>query len=78
MTIHDLLAFAGGTFSVDGGTKEGYYINFYYKDAEGDTRRDTLFDQLTRKEASDIVKGLTEAKRKVTSIIETYEDRLYT
>lgn len=78
MTLAELLAFAGGTFSAEGSPKEGYYINFYFKDAEGDTRRETLFDRLTRKEASDIVKGLTEAKRKVTSIIETYEDRLYT
>lgn len=78
MTIAELLAFATGTFSVEGSSAQGYYVNFYFKDAEGDTRRETLFDGLTKKEAGDIVRKFTDARRTVASVIETYEDRLYT
>lgn len=77
MTIEDMLAFAAGTPSKGGSSSDGYYINFYFKDSEGTTRRETLFDGLTSKEADDIVRGMKESQRKLVSILETYEDRLY-
>lgn len=77
MTIPDLIEFATGTFLAEGTAENNFYVNHYFRDADRDTRRETMFDGLTRKEANDIVRKLTEAQRAVTSVLDKYQDRIY-
>lgn len=77
MTIKDMIVLATGRFIKEGNARQGYQVNFFSNYDEGDTRLETLFDGLTSKEASDIVRNLTEARRIVTLVLETYEANIH-
>ena len=55
---------------------DGWYVNSYIVDDEGTVRRETLFDNLTRKQASEIVDSLNKAVRDAKKVVKKYGGNL--
>lgn len=76
MTAKELERLATTRFE-EGGGDRGWYVNAYIADVEGTVRRETLFDNLTRKQASEIVDGLTRLSGGVKKIVKKFGGSLY-
>jgi len=56
----------------DEGPRPTYFINQYWNDASGTTRRDTIFDGLSLRQADKIERELNRAAKQVRAIVGKY------
>lgn len=78
MADFDTLAdVASGHFAAEEGDHGLWYINHYFPDAEGTTRRSTLFDGLTKPQAKDLEERLNKYAGALHTAMRKYKRYAY-
>lgn len=76
MTAKDLERLATTRFEKLEEDAGEWHVNSYSADAVGTVRRETLFDNLTRKQASEIVDGLIRVSHAANQLVKKYGGNL--